>query len=387
MQISNQDAERLVREGVEALRRARPAEARDCFEKVAATGRANAQVWLLLAMACRSQGDPAGEEKAVDQLLALEPRLVRGHIMKADRRAAAGDDRAALGFYESALRLAATQQVPAEVADELKRAEAWVKRFAEEIDVKREASLSARGWPREKRSPRFQQSLDILAGRRQIFVQQPTGYYFPELPQIQFFDPGRFAWVSEVEAAAEDIAAELTNLLPRSRNSFRPYLQSDANRPRLDDNHLLDSSDWSALFLSENGKRNDDIIADCPRTWAALQAAPLPYMVNSPTVMFSLLRPGARIAPHTGTHNARLICHLPLVVPPNCGFRVGNETREWEVGKLLIFDDTIEHEAWNDSAEERIVLIFDIWRPELSDQERAEVDALFRGPALEHLGS
>jgi aspartyl/asparaginyl beta-hydroxylase (cupin superfamily) len=128
---------------------------------------------------------------------------------------------------------------------------------------------------------------------------------------------------------------------------------------------------------------SEEVIARCPRTWEAVQAAPLPWIANSPTVMFSLLRAGARIAPHTGIHNARLICHLPLIVPPGCGFRVGNEVRQWEEGKLLIFDDTIEHEAWNESAEDRVVLIFDIWRPELSEQERREVAALFQGPALD----
>jgi aspartyl/asparaginyl beta-hydroxylase (cupin superfamily) len=76
-------------------------------------------------------------------------------------------------------------------------------------------------------------------------------------------------------------------------------------------------------------------------------------------------------------YNCRLICHLPLIVPPDCRFRVGNEVREWEEGKLLIFDDTIEHEAWNESDEDRIVLIFDIWRPELTEQERFELTALF----------
>ena len=89
------------------------------------------------------------------------------------------------------------------------------------------------------------------------------------------------------------------------------------------------------------------------------------------------LRPGARIPPHAGVMNARLICHLPLIVPQPSGFRVGNETRAWEEGKLLVFDDSIEHEAWNDSAEDRVVLIFDIWRPELSEADRRAVTAIF----------
>jgi aspartyl/asparaginyl beta-hydroxylase (cupin superfamily) len=90
-----------------------------------------------------------------------------------------------------------------------------------------------------------------------------------------------------------------------------------------------------------------------------------------------MLKAGAHIAAHTGMFNTRLICHLPLIVPPDCRFRVGNEVREWQPGKLMIFNDTIEHEAWNDSAEDRVILIFDIWRPELSDREKHELTALF----------
>jgi aspartyl/asparaginyl beta-hydroxylase (cupin superfamily) len=68
---------------------------------------------------------------------------------------------------------------------------------------------------------------------------------------------------------------------------------------------------------------------------------------------------------------------LPLIVPPGCGFRVGGETRAWEEGRLLVFDDTVEHEAWNHGDRDRILLIFDIWRPELDADERRAVTALF----------
>ena len=380
MQLSSQEAERLVRDGVDALRNGRPADARTSFEKITHTGRANSQIWLLLAAACRGQRDLAGEEEALDSLLDLEPRIVRGHIMKADCRAKAGDDRVALNFYESALLIAAGQQIPNDLVPELRRAEDWVAQFKIRVEQRRELALVNHGLLPEQRSPRFQKSLDILAGRTQIYVQEPTGYYLPELPQIQFYDPGAFDWVPAVESATMDIREELERLMAAGTEDFRPYLQRHSNSPRTDANHLLDSSDWSALFLCENGSPSDEMIARCPKTWAAMQAAPLPRISNSPTIMFSLLRAGARIAPHTGTHNARLICHLPLIVPPDCGFRVGNEVREWQPGKLLIFDDTIEHEAWNDSDQDRVVLIFDIWRPELSEQEKREVEIFFLGP-------
>src|SRR5207237_4569154 len=129
---------------------------------------------------------------------------------------------------------------------------------------------------------------------------------------------------------------------------------------------LRDRLDCTALFSCESGRMSEEVIARCPRTWEVMQQLPLPMIDQAgPSIMFSLLKPGTRIPAHTGTHNTRLICHLPLIVPPDCGFRVGNETRAWEVGKLIIFDDTIEHEAWNDSAEERVGRIFCVGRAAL----------------------
>lgn len=382
MRLSNQEGETLVLDGIAAFKHGRHVEARRCFERITISGRANAQVWLLLAVTCRAMNDMRATEAAADALLAMEPHAVRGLILKGDCRAAAGDDRSAIQAYEIAIRAADNQDLPADLEAELGRAKHWVLAFQTRVHGLRETALSAAGFPREKRSPRFQQSLDILSGVSRIYVQEPTGYYLPELPQIQFYDTGAFEWVRTIEAATADILSELQTLLEIDGiEEFQPYLKNEVDRPRLDRNPLLDSKDWSILFLCENGERAQGLIARCPKTWAALQNAPMPWIVNSPTVMFSLLRAGARINPHTGTHNARLICHLPLIVPPRCRLRVGNQVREWEIGKLMIFDDSIEHEAWNDGDEDRIVLIFDIWRPELTEQERREIGALFRGPA------
>jgi aspartyl/asparaginyl beta-hydroxylase (cupin superfamily) len=97
---------------------------------------------------------------------------------------------------------------------------------------------------------------------------------------------------------------------------------------------------------------------------------------KAPTVMFSVLQPRTAIPPHTGSTNARVTVHLPLVVPPGCRFRVGGETREWREGEAWAFDDTIEHEAWNDSDSPRAILILDVWNPLLSEAERAVVRAI-----------
>jgi aspartyl/asparaginyl beta-hydroxylase (cupin superfamily) len=168
--------------------------------------------------------------------------------------------------------------------------------------------------------------------------------------------------------------------LLKDRHLFKPHVvASERSAPGRDP--LAGNAAWSSLYLWKSGSAVDEIAARCPETVSALANVPLSHFSrfnpSAPSIMFSLLAAGARIPPHTGATNARLVCHLPLIVPPNCGFRVGNETRRWEEGKLLIFDDTIEHEAWNDSGEDRIVLIFDIWRPELSEEERAAVRTLF----------
>ena len=81
----------------------------------------------------------------------------------------------------------------------------------------------------------------------------------------------------------------------------------------------------------------------------------------SPSVLFSKLKPGASIDPHSGLLNCRLICHVPLVVPAGCGLTVGDERRDVLRGEVWAFDDSINHEAGNNSADDGIVLIFDVW--------------------------
>ena len=95
----------------------------------------------------------------------------------------------------------------------------------------------------------------------------------------------------------------------------------------------------------------------------------------APTAFFSILDRKSHIPAHTGVTNARLIVHLPLVVPGGCRFRVGSETREWREGEAWVFDDTIEHEAWNESDIPRAILIFDTWHPGLTRADREVIQA------------
>jgi aspartate beta-hydroxylase len=314
-----------------------------------------------------------------DRRLSANPRDLRALIDKGDALTALGDARAAAGFYSVALRSAREgRSVPADLSPDLHRIQAAAKEQALRFEAHLHAGLSQAGFDREAYSARFAQSLDLMAGRKQLYLSQPLFYLFPGLPQIQFQPEGTLPWMTALEDAAADIRAELLELLA-GPDLFRPYVERRADRPNADQAGMIGNPDWSALFLWKDGVEQPAVARRCPRTLEALAEVPLCRIPGrTPSILFSRLKPGARIPPHHGLINTRLICHLGLIVPPGSRFRVGNEVREWKAGQTWAFDDTVEHEARNDGAEDRIILIFDVWRPEITLQERALVSAMFQ---------
>ena len=372
------DVAEVSRAGTAALQSGDPASARRHFERIVAAGAAGAYHWVCLALACKSLHDEAGLLAASDNALKTDPQNLSALILKGDYFVAKRNVRAATQYYGAAVAIASrAPELPAAMASEVRRAAEARDRINAHITQHLESTLAAGGYDRRTASRRFTQSLDILTGRKQPYFQQPRAYLFPELPQVQFYDRPAFPWLAGVEAATETIREELNAVMRDQAASFVPYIQADPSAPARRDHELLESLDWSAFYLWKDGVPVPENAARCPATLAALEQAPLAHIENrTPSILFSALKPGARIAPHHGFLNTRLICHLPLIVPPGCGFRVGNEVREWQAGKGWVFDDTIEHEAWNSGTETRVILIFDIWRPELTNEERGLVAAL-----------
>ena len=310
-------------------------------------------------------------------------------IGKGDWYARTGDNRAANSYFQAAIKLAKNApSLPTEWSKEIQRIEQASQRIALAYEAHLRTALNGHGLD-SPGSERFAHALDLLLGKRETYYQQPKHFFFPELPHVQFYDRQMFPWTAAVEQASAEIRAELMSAM-KDGAGFAPYVQAETNRHSFNPHGMQDNPNWSALFLIKDGTEVPENAMRCPRTMAAMREVPL-CRINgrTPSVLFSLLRPGTRIPPHHGFMNTRLICHLPLIVPPNCGLRVGNETREWTQGQLLMFDDSIEHEAWNSSDELRVVLIFDVWRPELSEKEQALVTATlesinsFGGPRRE----
>jgi len=296
---------------------------------------------------------------------------------RGDDYAARGDARAAMSFYQAALQGARNlgSADPATV-ERLRSAQAFIQQRASEFQAALDSAASAARPEDALAATRLAHALDMLKGERQIFLQQPSAFYYPYLAQRQFFERDEFDWVDGIEAAAPAIRAELMGLLADA--DFRPYVENAPDRPFRDFHGLNESRDWTALHLWKDGAPVEENASRCPATIAALDKVPLTRIGSrTPLVLFSRLEPGAHIPPHGGMLNCRLICHLPLIVPDGCWLRVGNETREWREGELLIFDDSIEHEAKNPSGELRIILLFDVWRPELTEAERGAISSIF----------
>ena len=210
-----------------------------------------------------------------------------------------------------------------------------------------------------------------------VWHSEPTHFHYPGLVEREFHPRSRFPWLAEIEAATATIRAEMQAALASNRAELVPYLEYQEHEALAQWRALNRNPDWTALHLLKMGVPVSANAALCPQTMALLARLPQPAIPGaSPNAMFSLLAPHTTIPPHTGVNNARLVCHLPLVVPHGCWFRVGGETRQWSEGEAFVFDDTIEHEAANPSDLLRVVMIFDLWHPDLSAAEQQAIAAL-----------
>ena len=209
--------------------------------------------------------------------------------------------------------------------------------------------------------------------------QKPQFLYFPGLPETPVLDRGLFPWYGEMEAATAAITRELRAVLD-DRPQFEPFLGEPP--PGMESSYLGPSDDsatprWDAFFFYRHGRRFDGNADRCPQTVRALDRAPtVRIQGHAPESLFSVLGPGSHIKPHHGVTNTRVVTHLPLIVPADCRLRVADHVHAWEPGRCFTFDDTFEHEAWNRSAQTRVILLFDVWNPHLAAEEREALGAL-----------
>jgi aspartate beta-hydroxylase len=343
------------------------------LEQVVALAPGQLAYWLSLAAVLRTLGRPDAELNALERALALDPTHLVVLLQKGALLDLMHKPRSAATVYGHALQtLAPGTRLPTAIEAHVRHAEKRVKENAVTLSAVIDRRLgSLRGNEPGGSHMRFDRCLDRVLGRRRIYVPEPTYMLFPYLRNYEFFARENFPWLEAVEAATDSIRDELVAVLSDDQAGIEPYIAFADGLPLRQWKELNHSRRWSAYFLWNQSRPEESHLARCPRTAAVLASIPqVDIPGRGPTAFFSLLEPHTRIPPHTGVTNTRVTVHLPLIVPPGCGFRVGGETREWKVGSGWVFDDTIEHEAWNDSDAPRAILIFDVWNPELTPLER-----------------
>ena len=227
--------------------------------------------------------------------------------------------------------------------------------------------------------------LEACAGLRTIApadpIQHPHYPLFPGLRHEPWHDPARYPAAKILEdnfAAIRDEAGRLgdepyvdytaATVMPRTWK--RPWTLLAARPAR---------QSWALYLFYHLGVLVEPVTGRCPRTLALLQSLPgacLDYTWGD--FVFSAMKPGLHLATHCSVDNLRVRLHLGIRVPKGCTLRVGPRTRTWEEGRCLAFEDSFEHEVHNRSAERRVVLIADLWHPDLSPVEVRALTALFR---------
>jgi aspartate beta-hydroxylase len=215
--------------------------------------------------------------------------------------------------------------------------------------------------------------IDADAGRRRFrrYVEgfmpeglRRPGLLYPDLPSRPWHDPSDFPLVAYLESHFDEIRAELLAL--------------SASRFHSESERIGRTGDWDVAFLYERGRRRDEVCAACPVTTRGIETHRT-VRTMAGLIYVSRMRAHTHIDAHRGPTNVRVRCHLGIDVPDgDCAIRVGHDTRHWTEGRCLVFDDHFEHEAWNHSDTDRVVLIVDLWHPGLSDTEVMLLEGLQR---------
>lgn len=371
------EAARIEAEADARAARGDLAGARQLLEQAAALGSGRVELWLKLAGLCRGVGDLPAALNAVSGALRIEPLGFLPLLLKASLLEQQGETAEAGETYGYALAQLPPSPPPGlggAIAQARKAHDAYTARKADGLAAAQSAAGVALNAREEGRLARFRSN---IVRRTRPYHAEPTHFHYPGLREREYHDREDFPWLATLEAATDAIEAEFHHLMATERAELVPYVQYPDDVPLRQWAELNHNRAWTAIHLVQSGAVIEANARHCPQTMKLLGALDQPDIPGrGPNAMFSLLAPGAHIPPHHGVSNARLVCHLPLIVPAGCWFRVGEDKRDWERSRAWVFDDTIEHEAMNGGDALRVILIIDTWHPDLSAEERKAVSAV-----------
>jgi aspartate beta-hydroxylase len=361
-----------------ALRSGRARQAVELLDRAAQSDPADAVTQHHLSRALEAAGDLAAAVRAGESAVRLRPDFSVARLYWAASLQRAGRIGDAVVQYVRALEDAQTggrwlspESTPpalrslvehAVLAVRENRNLAFAKLFEPLVERFGSASLT-----RVARTLRiyFKQEPAIYADPR----QRPTFLFMPGLPTAPYLDRTLLPWMTDLESRTAEIQGELAPLLRDQRGRERVFNTEELEQTNLRGADAAPS--WTGYYFYRYGVRRENNCHACPHTALALESLPLSHVrAHGPEVLFSVFTAGTHLLPHRGVTNTRLVGHLPLIVPENCALNVGGELHRWVEGRAVVFDDTYEHEAWNRGTSTRVVLIFDIWNPHLTEIER-----------------
>lgn len=362
------------------LRRGRISDAVSELRRAVAVNADSEALSIDLAVLLADTGHDTDAIALLEQALAQAPQRATSWLLLGRLRNARGESTAALTAWFQALTRATRagqwideRTTPAELADPIHEALTQVRARRGELfrstfaGLVREHGASALA----RVEATVSNYLGEIAVSPPSARQRPTFMYVPGLPQGPFHDPSLVSWSSRllqsyadirreaIQAAMEAPLVDFVNV-PAGR-TMADYVGGDGPAPA-----------WEALFFFRRGQRFDDNHRRCPITSEVLDSSDLCRIADqAPEILFSVLRAGSLIKRHYGVTNARLVLHLPLIVPGDCALNlVDHGTHAWREGELFLFDDTYLHEAWNRAGQDRIILLMDCWNPHLTPVER-----------------
>jgi aspartate beta-hydroxylase len=374
--------EALLGLAVQALAHGDATAALQMLEHAATTAGRDPMIQLYTAVALKDLGRPDEEMLAVSRALTVDPYFYPALLHKAMLLERTGRRRQAARVFKDLLKIMPLrEQAGPGFRKAVEHAQAAIQENRQSLERHLDNVLGdLRKRHSSARLDRFEETLKVMTGSKKRYSPEPVMLHFAQLPPLQFYDNELFPWIPDLEAATEDIRRECESVVAEQRDEFDPYIRYPPGAPVNQWQELNYSPRWTTYFFWRNGERVDAHCERCPRTAAVVESLPLARTPNlSPNVVFSALEAHTAIPPHNGDTNARLIVHLPLVLPPKCTFRVGNDTREWQYGKAWVFDDSVEHEARNDSDQLRVQLMLDVWNPYLTEAEKDLVSGLLNG--------
>ena len=345
---SSTNPQQLLGDAIVSLRAAQPENAVLLARQAVELGLDDTTVWGVIALASRNMGDYEAAHDAADRALGHDVNNARAYVVKGDSFFAQNNPRAAAAFYQRALAINPLHpEMVQEIRVEFLRAQTRLQDLQTAFSDHMLREVQPLLDDTDRCTPRMQGAVDLLLGKRRLYYPEPRHIMVPDLPIHEFYPRDHFPWLEELERKTTVILHELKALITHG-TSFDPYLTKNNERPVFDTHGMAGNDDWGAFYLWKNGEAIPENQALCPETTKAMNELPLVFSgERCPNILFSRLKAGATIPPHNGMINSQLIGHLPLIIPDDCGFRAGNLTRPWILGEAFLFDDTIEHEAWN----------------------------------------